>query len=155
MRFDQAFHKVIGHEGGYVNDPKDPGGETKYGISKRSYPDEDIKNLTLDRAKAIYRADYWNKCRCDELPADARMSVFDAAVNSGVAQATKWLQRAVGTTADGKIGPKTLAAANALDGKVVAMRVNGLRLEAMTGMKNWKDHGKGWARRIAKNLVEA
>ena len=96
MDFDEAFDILIGHEGGHVDHPNDPGGETKYGISKRAYPDVNIAALTLDDAKAIYREDYWDRVRADELPAELRFPLFDAAVNSGVAQSIKWLQRAVG-----------------------------------------------------------
>ncbi|HEY8355387.1 MAG TPA: glycosyl hydrolase 108 family protein [Methylophilaceae bacterium] len=153
MRFDQAFQKVIGHEGGHVFDPRDPGGETKYGICKRSYPDEDIKNLTLARAKQIYKRDYWDKCRCDDLPFEVRFDVFDAAVNSGVRQASIWLQRAVGAKPDGVIGNLTIKAARQIDGMTIAMRINGERLRFMTDLPTWQHFGKGWARRIAENLL--
>lgn len=109
-RFDEAFARVIGEEGGYVNDPKDPGGETKFGISKRAYPDEDIARLTLERAKAIYRADYWNRIHGDELPPPIDEFTFDFAVNAGADMAVKILQRCVGVLPDGELGPKTLEA---------------------------------------------
>jgi lysozyme family protein len=82
--FDDAFDAVIGVEGGYVNDPADPGGETKYGITKRSYPNLDIANLTLDEAKAIYQRDYWNPLSLDTEPYSVALLLFDAAVNQGV-----------------------------------------------------------------------
>lgn len=153
MIFDHAFEKVIGHEGGYVFDQRDPGGETKYGISKRAYPNEDIKNLTLARAKQIYKRDYWDRCRCDDLPFEVRFDVFDAAVNSGVSQASKWLQRAVGAKPDGVIGNLTIKAAQQIDGITIAMRMNGERLKFMTDLPTWPHFGKGWARRIAENLT--
>lgn len=81
--FDAAFAIVVGIEGGYVNDPADPGGETRFGISKRQYPQIDIASLTLDQAKALYLRDYWSVCRCDELPWDMALAVFDCAVNQG------------------------------------------------------------------------
>lgn len=155
MTFDEAFAKLIGHEGGYVFDPVDRGGETKYGISKRSYPLEDIRAMTLDRAKELYWVDFWSPCRCDDLPEALRFDVFDAAVNSGVRQATLWLQRAVGAQADGIIGPKTLATARRADPATAMARFNGHRLGAMTDMPTWSAHGRGWARRIAANLKEA
>ena len=111
MTYDQAFKKVIGHEGGYVNDPDDPGGETKYGISKRAYPGENIKDLTLDRAKELYRRDYWDKTRSDEIPEEIRYAHFDMAVNAGTGAAAKNLQRAARVKVDGQIGPHTLHAA--------------------------------------------
>jgi lysozyme family protein len=108
--FDAAFTAVLGAEGGYVNNPADPGGETNWGISRRSYPDLDIAHLTWDDAKAIYRRDFWDKIQGDKLPPPLAMIVFDSAVNNGPARAAKWLQRAVGVTEDGIIGPATLAA---------------------------------------------
>ena len=153
MNWDDAFEKVIGHEGGYVNNPNDPGGETKYGISKRSYPDEDIAGMTLTRAKEIYKRDYWDKCRCDELPHPVDFITFDAAVNSGCTRAAKWLQQAMtGVQVDGLIGRRTTAASHALNPYAVAARASGNRLRWMTGLSTWEHFGKGWARRIADNL---
>lgn len=150
--FEQCFERLIGHEGGYVFDARDPGGETKYGISKRAYPQIDIKALTLIHAQAIYRRDYWDKCRCGELPEGVAFDVFDAAVNSGPAQAARWLQGAVGAQADGIIGPATLAAVRKLPASTVRARLSGVRLDFMTNLPTWPAFGKGWARRIAANL---
>lgn len=97
-------------EGGYVDDPDDLGGETKYGISKRAYPHLDIANLTSDQAGRIYHRDYWKAARCDQLPAGVAHMVFDAAVNHGAFRAQQLLQELVGTKVDGIIGPKSLAA---------------------------------------------
>lgn len=154
MTFEQAFQAVIGHEGGYVNDPRDAGGETKYGISKRAYPDEDIAGMTLDRARGIYKRDYWDRCQCDQLPAVLRMHVFDAAVNSGTTQAAKWLQLSVGTSADGVIGARTISAARWTDALQSVSRYNGLRLLFLTTCKSWPAHGRGWVRRVAQNLIK-
>lgn len=154
MNFDAAFKKLIGHEGGYVNDPRDPGGETKFGISKRAYPDVDIKNLTIDQAATIYLRDYWNRARCDELPPAVAFQVFDTAVNSGIGQAIRFLQRAVGVADDGVVGQLTINAVRRLDPEVVVARFNGQRLEFMTKLSTWDVFGKGWARRVAKNLME-
>lgn len=90
--FDEAFKIVIGHEGGYANDPKDPGGETKYGIAKKFHPGLDIKNLTLDEAKEIYRSEYWEPAGCNGLPYPEDLIVFDTAVNMGVSKA-RFLQK--------------------------------------------------------------
>jgi lysozyme family protein len=89
--WDKAIDFVISIEGGYVNDPKDPGGETKYGISKRAYPDVDIANLTAAEARQIYKRDYWDKCSCDDLPDGRDILVFDTAVNMGVGVAMNFL----------------------------------------------------------------
>ena len=155
MTFDEAFEALIGHEGGYVNDPRDPGGETKYGISKRAYPGTDIKNLTLDAAKAIYRRDYWAPAGCDSLPAAVRFDVFDAAVNSGLGQAIRFLQTALGTKADGQFGPASQAALRAANPVTLQARYSAARLQFMTGLPGWQTYGKGWARRIASNLMRA
>jgi len=157
MNFDQAFEKMIGHEGGYVNDPRDPGGETNHGVTKRvavanGYTGS-MKDLPLDTAKAIYRKNYWDSVSADKLPDDVRFDVFDGAVNSGVSQSAKWLQRAVKVKDDGVIGPKTIAAAFAAGPKLAA-RFNGARLMFMTNLPTWPAFGKGWARRVATNLLE-
>lgn len=146
--FDRAFDLLIGHEGGYVNNPDDPGGETNFGISKRAYPGEDIRNLTIDRAKQIYRRDYWNKISGDKLPPKIAFLTFDAAVNSGVSQAVKWLQEAVGTTRDGVIGPKTITAAWAAASTDVALKMLDFRLAFLERLSTYAVFGRGWRRRI-------
>lgn len=153
MNFEQAFERLIVHEGGHVDHWADPGGETRYGISKRSYPQEDIAKLTLERARQIYWADYWLKCRCDELPEGIRFDVFDMAVNSGVGAAVRMVQRACGATVDGVLGPLTLQALAAMDPTLLSMRMNGARLSFMTDLPHWPAFGRGWARRIAQNLL--
>lgn len=153
MDFSAAFDRLIGHEGGYVNDPADPGGETNWGISKRSYPHVDIKNLTRDGAKAIYERDFWNVLGAAH-PA-VKFQLFDFAVNSGVSTAIRKLQQAVRVADDGHWGPRSAAALAAMDVSDVLMRLNGLRLRFMTDLRNWPDHGRGWARRIADNLLFA
>ena len=150
--FDQCFDKLISHEGGYVNDSRDPGGETKFGISKRAYPQVDIKNLTLDAAKAIYKRDYWDRAQCDKLPPSVAYVLFDAAVNSGIGQAIRFLQRAVNVADDGVIGPMTIAAVTRLDAASVCARYIGQRLEFMTKLTTWDAFSRGWSRRLADQL---
>lgn len=154
MTFDEAFLRLLGHEGGYVNNPKDPGGETNWGISKRSYPQLDIAGLSEADAKVIYRRDFWDKVRADELPSAARFDVFDAAVNSGVVQSIKWLQHSLVVDVDGVIGPQTLAASRTMAGSMIKARFNGHRLMFMANLKTWPAFSGGWARRIAANLLE-
>lgn len=145
--FDRAVAFVLAQEGGYVNDPHDPGGETRYGISKRQYPAEDIKSLTVERARQLYRRDYWDRNRCEELPAHMALAVFDAAVNGGAP--IRWLQMAVGATIDGAIGPKTIAAANACKDKPRAVRdMLATRLLYLTTLNGWGRYGHGWTRRV-------
>lgn len=153
MTFDEAFERLIGHEGGYVNHPADPGGETKYGITRRSYPGEDIAGMTLERAKEIYRRDFWGPAGCDALPEAIRFDVFDMAVNSGTRAAAMMLQRAVYAEPDGVIGPRTLMGVSTMAPDCLVRRFNGLRLEFMAGLPTWPAFGRGWARRIAANLI--
>lgn len=153
MNFMVAFEKLIGHEGGYVNHPSDPGGETNFGISKRSYPGEDIKGMTQARAMEIYCRDYWGPAGCDAVPPAVRFDLFDMAVNAGVKPAVRCLQRAVGEVQDGVIGPKTLMALNSTPTPSILARFNGARLEHLTNLPTWPAFGKGWARRIASNLL--
>lgn len=150
--YEQCFKQLIDSEGGYVNNPKDPGGETKFGISKRAYPDTDIANLTLDQAKAIYKRDYWDRAQCDALPPNIAYLVFDCAVNSGIGQSIRFLQRALGCADDGQIGPLTIAAVSRVDQESLAARFLGQRLDFMTRLSTWDVFGKGWARRIAEQL---
>jgi len=145
--FDKAFEHVIGVEGEYTNDPKDPGGETKYGISKRSYPLEDIKNLNIERAKIIYRMDYWNKVKGDELPYPLNMFVFDAAVNQGIIPAIDMLQKTLGVARDGILGVETIKAAQELRGQAISMYLADRALR-YTGTRNFDQYGRGWLRRL-------
>lgn len=151
--FDEAFARLIDSEGGYVNDPRDPGGETKFGISKRSYPDIDIKNLTLDGAKAIYLRDFWNPLG-DAHPA-IKFQAFDFAVNSGIQTAIRKLQAAIGVADDGHWGPRSAAALVAMDLNDVLMRFVAQRLRFWTALSIWPSYGKGWARRAADDLYYA
>ncbi|MDF3607570.1 glycoside hydrolase family 108 protein [Paracoccus sp. DMF-8] len=146
--FDACLAKVLAHEGGYINHPQDPGGETNYGISKRSYPNEDIRGMTRARAAQIYRRDYWDAVRGDDLPAGLDLVAFDAAVNSGPGRGAKWLQQAVGASADGKVGPATLAAAKASDAKTAINRACDYRMAFLRGLGTWPTFGKGWSRRV-------
>lgn len=155
MTFDEAFEKLLGHEGGYVDNRADPGGETKFGISKRAYPAEDIRNLTLDRAKLLYFRDYWGPAGCDALPPAMRLQVFDMAVNSGVRAAIRALQKAAGENVDGVLGPLTLLAVQSMPAPRLVARFNGARLALMADATQWPSFGRGWARRIAANLAEA
>lgn len=152
MDFNTAFDRVIGHEGGYVNNPADPGGETNWGVSKRSYPNVDIKRLTRDGAKEIYRADFWNRIHGDRLPDGVSYQLFDFAVNSGIETAVRQFQRALGVADDGYWGPVSQAAADRLTETDMILRLNAERLDFMTRLANWPNASRGWARRIAQNL---
>ena len=108
-RFNSWFNWLLKWEGTtFENDPDDPGGATKFGIDQRSHPKEDIRNLTRERAAEIYWNEYWLKAKADKMPAKVGEIVGNIAVNAGHGRASRWLQQAVGATADGVIGPKTL-----------------------------------------------
>jgi len=157
--FDKAFERLIGHEGGYVNHPNDPGGETNWGITLRTAREQgytgQMRDLTREQAKDIYRRAYWLRVKADQYDSAVAFQVFDAAVNHGVKQAVRWLQRAVKVTDDGFIGPVTVAAVNAANPSGVLARFNAQRLDFYTKLSTWPAFGKGWARRVAANLQYA
>lgn len=152
--FEHAFAQVVGHEGGYANDPRDPGGETRFGISKRAYPQLDIAALTLEDAKAIYWRDYWLRAQCNNMPVGLAFDVFDFAVNSGIGTAIRHLQRALGLVEDGLVGPVTVGAVIRSDISALRARLGGLRLQFMASLSAWPTYGRGWARRVATNLQQ-
>lgn len=157
MNFTQAFAELLKHEGGFSSHAADPGGATRWGVTeavarKHGYSG-DMRDYPQSHAMQVYKADYWDAIRADDLPQAIRYPMFDAAVNSGVSQAVKWLQRALDVADDGVIGPQTINAARASDGEVLARRMLGARLHFMTGLRHWPSFGKGWARRIADLLV--
>ena len=150
MNFDEAFTRLLGHEGRYSNNPKDPGGETNWGISKRTYPDIDIKALTQDGAKAIYLRDFWTPL--DEAPGAVRFQAFDFAVNSGISTAIRKLQLAIGVADDGHWGPLSARQLNCMELSDVLMLYLAERLDFMRKLSTWQSFSGGWAGRIANNL---
>ena len=146
--WETAISTTLQFEGGYVNDSKDSGGETNMGISKRAYPDVDIKNLTLQKAKNIYYFDYWLRCRCQFMPDALSIAVFDFAVNSGIKTAIKKLQMALGVSVDGVVGNQTIGACNRLPVRKVLDEYIRLRLEYLMKLKGWSRYGNGWGRRV-------
>jgi lysozyme family protein len=163
MDFDDAFDRLIGNEGELSMDRHDRGNwssgkvgvgvlrGSKYGISAASYPKLDIGSLTLEQAKIIYKEDFWDAIGLDDLPNDIKFDLFDTAVNSGVSRAIKLLQKAVGAKEDGILGPNTIN--NALSTMNIKNKFNAHRLLFMCDLDAWKTQGKGWARRIANNLL--
>lgn len=164
ITFDKAFDRLIGHEGGFSDDPKDPGnwtggrpnaGElkgTKFGIAANTYGDIDIKNLTVEKAKAIYYRDWWLKIGADYLDGAIVYQMWDFAVNAGMSTAKRALQRAVRVADDGNIGPMTINAVKAMSVTDVLMRFNAQRLRYYTSLSTWPTYGKGWTNRVAGNL---
>lgn len=130
MSFDAAFAIVVGEEGGYKPaTPADPGGETKYGISKRQYPNVDIPQLTLEEAKAIYLRDYWNTHGCNKLPWAEALLVFDCAVNGG--PANRWLEM-YGGAPD------------------FALNFQAEHIQYLASLPNWRPNARGWSRRLLR-----
>lgn len=159
MNFDQAFHRLLGHEGAHSNHPSDPGGETMWGVTikvARAHGyNGPMAELPVNTAKAIYRDLYWDAVRADEMPAAVRYPLFDAAVNSGVRQSVKWLQSAIGASADGAIGPQTMRLVNEANPDQVVRKMVGERLRFMASLSTWPAFSRGWTRRLADILETA
>lgn len=156
MNFDKAFDALLGHEGGYLSAEAarrqgDPGGETKFGISKAAYPGEEIANMTLERSKVIYRRDYWGPAGCDAVPEAIKFDLFDMAVNSGVRAAVKALQKAAHEVEDGILGPKTLQAVQSIQPEKLRLRFSAARRLLWANLKTWPTFGRGWTIRQATN----
>jgi lysozyme family protein len=150
--FRAFIERILGHEGGYVFNPADPGGETQWGISKRAYPSVDIKALTREGAIQLYFDDFWSPLRSVGLSDAIMYQVLDAGVNHGPGNSTRMLQRAAGVADDGHIGPVTAAAVNAVDKNDLVMRFNAERIEFFTKLSTFATFGKGWMNRVAQNL---
>ena len=158
--FAKSLAQVLKYEGGYVDHPQDPGGPTNKGITQAVYdawrkaanqPVQSVRYINDTEVGAIYRQEYWDKIRGDDLPSGIDFAVFDYAVNSGVSRAAKTLQSVVGVAQDGMIGPATIQAAKTY----VAMTVTNKRLAFMQSLSIWPVFGKGWEARIAdvKNQI--
>ena len=152
--WDKAIAFTLSYEGStYENDPNDSGGETKYGISKKAYPNEDIKAMTLERAKEIYRNDYWNAVMGDELPEKLAMAVFDCAVNNGTITAIRALQSMLNVEADGKMGPKTLTAARESGDRGFVLYLL-YRARLYMNIKSVTHWGNNWGTRLIRLAQE-
>jgi len=153
--FEQAFAKLMEHEGGYVNNPKDPGGETNFGITKTVARAEgytgNMKNMPIDFAKQIYRKKYWNP-KFDEIPFSLAFQLFDVAVNSGQDRAVQWLNIILKLPPNSKFDDKTKQIILNSDISKLVLLFNAHRLEYLTELRTWKTFGKGWTRRIISNL---
>jgi lysozyme family protein len=163
--FDWIFDCVVGSEGGFTDNPADPGNwtggrvgagvcrGTKFGISAAAHSDLNIEDLTIDEAKTLYQRDYWARVNGDRMPASVALLVFDAAVNNGIARAVRWLQQAVSVAQDGVIGPGTLQAIDRFVARPggsaeLSAELLAQRLIFMASLGTWKSFGLGWARRL-------
>lgn len=153
---DLTFKLLMGFEGGYVNDPKDPGGPTKYGVTlktleawrRKPCTAEDVKNLGMDEAKQIFKHQYWDAVRGSDLPAGVDLAVVDMAYNSGSGTAAKTLQRCLGLRVDGVIGSMTEQAAHDADAQKLVISFCDARLAFLKQTKGWAHYAKGWTNRV-------
>lgn len=156
MTFEEALEHVLKHEGGFVNHPKDPGGMTNLGVTKkvwdewigRESSEDEMRNLKPEDVAPLYKKLYWDRVKGDDLPSGVNYCVFDASVNSGTGRAAKWLQEAVGAVPDGAIGAKTLAKVAAHDADSLVNAYCDVRLNFLKSLKTFDTFGKGWSRRV-------
>ena len=154
--YDKCLETILHHEGGYVNHPEDPGGETNLGVTKRVYQEwggtKDMKDLTFDDVAPIYKKNYWDKMKCDDLPSGLDLCVFDFGVNAGPGRAAKYLQTLIGTVADGGIGPNTLAKLKEYTDKTgvkeTITNYQNKRQSYYESLSTFKTFGRGWTRRV-------
>jgi lysozyme family protein len=154
--FDRALALVLRQEGGFVQEPRDPGGATNFGITRetlsraRGHPAsvEDVRRLTEDEAASIYRRLYWDAVQADGLPSGVDLAVFDLAVHSGPSRAVRMLQGVLDIEADGLVGPVTLTAARKADPADTIRRLTRGRLDFLARLGTWPAFGRGWRRRV-------
>ncbi len=156
--FDEALKAILHHEGGFVNHPKDPGGMTNLGVTKRVWEEwtghevdeKAMRALTPEVVAPMYKAKYWDRIRGDDLPTGVDYIVFDAAINSGPGRAAKWLQQTVGAVPDGAIGAGTLGKVAAMEPTEIVEKYQQTRLAFLQSLPTWDTFGRGWGRRVAE-----
>ena len=161
--FQKCLELILHHEGGWVNHPRDPGGETNFGVTKRVYEEwggtKDMKELTEEDVAPIYEKNYWLRAKCDQLPSGLDLAVMDWSVNSGVGRAVKKLQRMIGTVADGGIGPNTLKTLDEYiehHGLEKTIRAySNIRQEFYESLSTFDTFGRGWTRRNEETLEQS
>tara|TARA_B100000989_G_scaffold278098_1_gene239555 strand:- start:3465 stop:4007 length:543 start_codon:yes stop_codon:yes gene_type:complete len=166
--YDHCLGLILHHEGGYVNHPKDPGGETNKGVTKRVYENwcieqdlfqKDMKDLKISDVAPIYKQNYWDRCKCDSLPDGVDLCVFDFGVNAGTGRGARFLQKCVGAVADGAIGPNTLRQVDewiAMRGEEdLIVEYSERRRNYYKRLKTFSTFGKGWLRRVEETELEA
>ena len=154
--FDHSLKLVLHHEGLWSDDPRDPGGATMKGVTLAVYKEylgrdvskDELRNIPDSHLHDLYKSRYWDKARCDELKSGVDLSVFDLAVNGGVGRAAKLLQRCVGATEDGAIGPKTMALVNEVPARDLIIRFSEERRKFYKSLKAFEHFGRGWLRRV-------
>jgi len=155
QNFEECMARLLEHEGGYVWHAQDPGGETNFGVTRATYEqyvgrqvmDGEMEGLTHDDVYPIYKENYWDTVRGDDLPSGVDWSTFDWAVNSGKSRASKALQRIVGVEADGGIGPMTLQAVAEVEPEEIIKQMHYVRDNFYRSLDTFEVFGKGWVRR--------
>lgn len=158
MKFEDALAKVLEHEGGFVDDTRDPGGMTCLGVTRTVWQEwvghpvteKEMKALTPEKVAPLYKRKYWDKVKADQLPDGLDYSVFDFAVNSGPGRAIKLLQSCVDVKVDGDIGPVTIAAIKAANPRKLVFLYNDARLAFLRSLPHWNVYGNGWGKRVAE-----
>lgn len=161
--FDKSLALILKHEGLYIDHPQDPGGATMKGITLATFTDfkgramskEELRAISDADVRAIYKSRYWDAVRADELKPGVDLLAFDMAVNKGVGRAAKLMQRAAGVAEDGALGPKSMAAINALDAADFIAKVSEARRDFYKSLKTFATFGKGWLRRVDETEKEA
>ena len=161
--FDKSLALILKHEGLYVDHPQDPGGATMKGITLATFTEfkgramskEELRAISDADVRAIYKSRYWDAVRADELKPGVDLLAFDMAVNKGVGRAAKLMQRGAGVTEDGALGPKSMAAINALDARDFIAKVSEARRDFYKSLKTFPTFGKGWLRRVDETEKEA
>jgi lysozyme family protein len=161
--FDKCLEMLLSHEGGFVNHPEDPGGITNLGVTKKVYDEwtgresteQEMRDLTPDDVAPIYKKNYWDRVKGDSLPSGLDWACFDWCVNSGSGRPAKAVQRAVGATQDGAIGPQTLGLIMEKDPEEIINYVYGVRQDFYKSLKTFETFGRGWTRRNKETLHQA
>jgi|TARA_B100001027_G_C16146839_1_gene276246 lysozyme family protein len=162
LNYDKCLKTILHHEGGYVNHPKDPGGETNLGVTKRVYEEwamkndlhqKDMKDLLVEDVAPIYKKNYWDRIKGDDLPSGLDLCIFDFGVNAGTGRAARMIQTMIGTVADGGIGPNTLRALANYEEEVggvaeVIKDYQKQRQKYYESLSTFETFGKGWTRRV-------
>ena len=161
--FDKCLKMLLSHEGGFVNHPDDPGGITNLGVTKKVYDEwigresteQEMRDLTPDDVGPIYKKNYWDRVKADHLPSGVDWCAFDSAVNAGMSRPSQAIQRAVGATQDGAIGPATISLIMEKDPEEIINYVYGVRQDFYKSLKTFETFGRGWTRRNKETLHQA
>ena len=154
--FEKSLNMLLESEGGFVNNPKDPGGMTNLGVTAKTWSEfkgratseKEMRNLTKDDVAVLYEKKYWDTCKCDDLPSGIDYLVFDFAVNAGPGRSIKILQKAIGVPEDGSIGPVTLQNIDVMDKSELITRFSNAKKEFYELLPTFPTFGKGWLSRI-------